>query len=60
MTRNYGPHDPDTAPAVVKVLGPGKYPRAYETDVPWPIQEQRAQVNNRAWEAGLTTEKPEG
>lgn len=56
MTRLYGPHRPEDAPAHVLIHRGGRKQRApIERDVPVPIPrrllQQRQQINTRAWEA---------
>lgn len=44
----YGPHDPDTAPGMLTVLGAGKWPQPFVVPVPDVLQLQRAAINRRA------------
>lgn len=48
----YGPHDPQTAPAWVVVLGPQEWPNreGVPVRIPAPLVAQRARINTRASE----------
>lgn len=52
MSRQYGPHDPLTAPEHVKVLRRHRDGGEALVPVPVVLTRQRAQINRRAWEAG--------